>query len=192
MKLDGSAILSMLVSMLVSMGRAAALVPAAVAIAALGSCGYHAAGHSDLLPKTIQSVCIPAFKNSSMKYKLTDRLPEAISREFISRTRYHITTDCANADAVLNGSVNNYLYYPTVFDPTTGRASAVDMRLYLTVSLVERVTKKVLFTRANLEVRERYEISVDPRAYFDESDAALARVATTVAQQLVSAILENF
>jgi outer membrane lipopolysaccharide assembly protein LptE/RlpB len=187
---------SAIVSMLLSTRRAAAVVPAALVAAALVSvvsaCGYHAAGHSDLLPKTIQTVCIPAFRNTSMKYKLSDRLPEALSMEFISRTRYHITTDCANADAVLNGSVNNYLYYPTVFDPTTGRASAVDMRLYLTVSLVERATKKVLFTRANMEVRERYEISVDPRAYFDESDAALARVAKTVAQQLVSAILENF
>jgi hypothetical protein len=171
--------------------RAAALLAAALA-SILCSCGYHAAGHSDLLPKTIQTVCIPAFQNSSMKYKLTDRLPEALSMEFISRTRYHITTDCANADAVLNGSINRYLYYPTVYDPVSGRASAVDMRLYMTVSLVERATRKVLFTRANMEVRERYEISVDPRAYFDESDAALARVAKTVAQQLVSAILENF
>ena len=171
--------------------RAAALLAAALA-SILCACGYHAAGHSDLLPKTIQTVCIPAFQNSSMKYKLTDRLPEALSMEFISRTRYHITTDCANADAVLTGSVNNYIYYPTVYDPSTGRASAVDMRVYLTVALTERATKKVLFTRANMEVRERYEISVDPRAYFDESDAGLARVAKTVAQQLVSSILENF
>src|SRR5580692_2057612 len=109
---------------------AAAVVSAGVFAATLASvvsaCGYHAAGHSDLLPKTIQSVCIPAFRNASMKYKLADRLPEALSVEFISRTRYHITTDCANADAVLNGSINRYLYYPTVYDPVSGRASAVD------------------------------------------------------------------
>jgi hypothetical protein len=161
-------------------------------LAVLGSCGYHAAGHADLLPKTIQSVCIPAFTNATVRYKLTDRLPEALSREFISRTRYKIVTDCNAADAVLRGSVNNYLYYPTVFDPTTGRASAVDMRVYLTVTLTERVTSKVLFKRVNMEARERYEISVDPRAYFDESDAGLDRVAKTVAQQLVTGILENF
>jgi hypothetical protein len=171
---------------------AAGLLSAGVVLMALGSCGYHAAGHSDLLPKTINTVCIPAFTNATMRYKLTDGLPEALSREFISRTRYHIVSDCNNADAVLRGSVNNFLYYPTVYDPVSGRASAVDMRLYLTVSLTERLTKKVLFTRANMEVRERYEISVDPRAYFDESDAGLNRVAKTVAQQLVSSILENF
>jgi len=177
---------------IVSAAGMAAGLATAVLVSVVAACGYHVAGHSDLLPKTIQSVCIPAFTNSSVKYKLADRLPEALSREFISRTRYHITTDCGNADAVLRGSINNYQYYPTVFDPTTGRASAVDMRLYLTVNLTERATKKVLFSRTNMEVRERYEISVDPRAYFDESDAALDRVAKTVAQQLVSSILENF
>ena len=158
----------------------------------LSSCGYHVAGHTNLLPKTLNSVCIPAFTNLTTHYKLTDHLPEALSREFIARTRYHIVPDCGSADAMLRGSVNNYLYFPTVTDPTTGRASAVDTRVYMTVTLTERATSKVLFTRTNMEVRERYEISVDPRAYFDESDAALDRVARTVAQQLVTAILENF
>ncbi len=49
----------------------------AVAVFALmfGSCGYHVAGHADLMPKTIHTVCIPAFQNSTIRYKLTDRLP---------------------------------------------------------------------------------------------------------------------
>jgi hypothetical protein len=79
-----------------------------------------------------------------------------------------------------------------VFDPTTGRAASADIRVYLNVTLTERTTKKVLFSRMNMEARERYEISVDAAAYVDESDAALNRVAKTVAQQLVTAILSNF
>lgn len=170
-----------------------AVPPFAVLLATvLGACGYHVAGHSDLAPKGISTVCIPAFSNSTVRYKLTDHLPEAISRELIARTRYRIVSDCATADAVLRGSVNNYLYFPTVFDPTTSRASAVDLRVYLTAALTERATNKTLFRRSNMEVRERYEISVDPRAYFDESDAALNRVARSVAQQLVTAMLSNF
>ena len=53
---------------------------------ALSCCGYHVAGHGDLMPKTIQTVCVPAFKNATSRQKLSDRLPEAIAREFISRT----------------------------------------------------------------------------------------------------------
>jgi hypothetical protein len=159
---------------------------------ALFSCGYHVSGHSALMPKSIESVCIPAFSNVTTRYKLTDHIPEALAHEFIARTKYKIVPDCSTADAILRGSVNNYLYAPTVFDPTTGRASAVDLHVILSATLTERATNKTLFTRVNMDVRERYEISVDPRAYFDESDAALDRAAKSVAQQLVSAILANF
>jgi hypothetical protein len=158
----------------------------------LGSCGYHVAGHSDLLPKSLNSICIPAFSNATTRYKLSDRMPEAVAREFISRTKYHIVSDPNQADAVLRGSIMNYISYATVADPVSGRATAVDLRVYLQVSLVERTTGKVLFSRPSMEVRERYEISVDPRAYFDESDAALDRASKQVAAQLVTAILENF
>lgn len=160
--------------------------------ATLFSCGYHVSGHSDLMPKTLKTVCIPAFSNVTTRYKLTDRIPEALAHEFIARTRYHIVSDCSTADAVLRGSINNYLYNPTVYDPTSGRASEVDLHVILSATLTERATNKTLFTRVNMDVRERYEISVDPKAYFDESDAALDRAAKSVAQQLVSAILANF
>ena len=51
---------------------------------------------------------------------------------------------------------------------------------------------KVLFNRPNLEFRDRYEISVDPKQYLDESQAALSRLSRDVARTVVSAILENF
>jgi hypothetical protein len=164
----------------------------------LCSCGYHVAGQADLVPKSVKTICIPAFTNATSRYKLTDQMPEAITREFIARTRYKIVPDPNAADAILKGSINNYVSYTTVVDegttanPGTGRASAVDVRVYLNVSLVERATGKVLFNRPNFEARERYEVSVQPGPYFDESDAALKRAGKAAAQQLVSAILENF
>jgi hypothetical protein len=159
---------------------------------ALSGCGYHVAGHSDLLPKTVQTIAIPAFGNVTTRYKITDKLPEALSREFIARTRYHIVPDQNKADAILRGTVVNYLAAASVFDQATGRASAVDIHVYMQVSLIERATGKVLFTRPSMEVRERYQVSVDAQQYFEESDAALERVSRSVAQQLVSSILSNF
>src|SRR5438552_767428 len=53
----------------------------------ISSCGYHVAGKADLVPKNVKTIAIPAFTNVTTRYKLTDRLPEAITREFISRTR---------------------------------------------------------------------------------------------------------
>ena len=170
------------------------LVGAMVACAALvvSSCGYHTGGHADLVPKTIHTIAVPAFANLTARYKLTDQLPEAIAREFISRTRYRIVPDSSTADAVLSGTVLGYTSFPTVFDPTTGRASAVEVHVTLRVSLVERATGKTLYSRPNFEVRERYQISIDPTAFFEESDSALARASQQTARQVVSSILENF
>ena len=156
------------------------------------SCGYHTGGHADLVPKTVHTIAIPAFTNQTTRYKLTDQLPEAIAREFISRTRYRIVADPSAADAVLTGSVLTYTSFPTVFDPTTGRASAVEVHVTMRLDLVERASGKTLYTRPNFEMRERYQISIDPAAFFEESDAALARASQQTAQQVVSSILENF
>jgi hypothetical protein len=169
------------------------VVALAIAVGSCGyqSCGYHTTGHADLLPKTLKTICVPPFTNITTRYKLTDRLPEAISREFIARTRYHVVPEPGAADAVLRGAVVNYYSFPTIFDQATGRASAVEMHVVMQISLVGK-DGTVLFTRPNFEVRERYEISVNAAAYFEESDAALNRVSQQVAREVVTAILENF
>jgi len=164
----------------------------ACAILLASACGYHTAGHADLVPKTIHTIAIPAFTNQTTRYKLTDQLPQAIAREFVARTHYRIVSDPDAADAVLTGSVLTYTSFPTVFDPTTGRASAVEVHVTMRLDLVERATGKKLYTRPSFEMRERYQISIDPAAFFEESDAALARASEQTAQQVVSSILNNF
>lgn len=156
------------------------------------SCGYHTGGRAELLPATVHTIAVPAFSNVTTRYKLTDQLPEAITREFISRTRYRIVPEASEADAVLEGSVLGYTSFPTVYDPATSRASAVEVHVTLRLSLTERTSGKVLFSRPNFELRERYQISIDPAAFFEESDSALARASQQTARDVVSAILENF
>jgi hypothetical protein len=155
-------------------------------------CGYSVAGRGETLPKTLHTIAIPAFGNITTRYKLTDRLPEAISREFITRTRYRVISHPNSADAVLTGAVNNYTSYPVVLDPATNRAAAVEVHVVMQVKLTERATGKVLFDRSRLEISERYEISLDPTQYFEESDDALDRASKVAARQVVSAILNAF
>jgi hypothetical protein len=158
----------------------------------LTSCGYHVAGKADLVPKTVNTIAIPAFANITTRYKLTDHLPEAISREFITRTRYKIVNDQNQADAVLRGAIVNYVAYPTIIDQQTGRASGLSVNVTLQVTLTERATGKVIYTRPSFEVHQRYELSINADTYFEESDAALDRLSRDVARDLVSSILENF
>ncbi len=172
--------------------RPAVFAAAVCALAGGAGCGYHVAGKTNLLPDTIQTICIPAFSNATVRYKLTDRIPEALAREFIARTKYRIVSNPDQADAVLRGTVINYFAYPTVFDQTTGRASTIQFMVTLQASLVERATGKVLYSNPNFTMKNQYEVSIDPHAYFEESDTAMDRLSREVAQTLVSAILENF
>ncbi|MCP5116648.1 MAG: LptE family protein, partial [bacterium] len=164
---------------------------AALSLMALG-CGYRVAGRGDLLPNQVRTIAVPAFANATTRYQFTEGLPLAIGRDFITRTRYRVVAKPENADAVLEGAVASYFSYPTVFDAGTGRASGVQLIVVLDIKLVERKTGSILFHRPNMQVQNRYEISADQEAYFDESDMALKRVSADVARTVVSAILENF
>lgn len=165
---------------------------AGVAWAPLAGCGYHVSGHADLLPKTVKTIAVPAFANNTTRFRLSDRLSQSVTREFLSRTRYSVVHDINSADAILRGSVLNLLAFPATFDTATGRAAGVQISVYVQVQLQERATGKMLYTNPSMEIRERYEISIDPLAYFEESEVALDRLSKQVAGSIVSAILEAF
>ena len=173
------------------MKAAVSMVCLAAGLAATG-CGYHVAGNTDVLPKAVHTICIPAFGNATVRYKLTDHMAEALSHEFIARTRYRVVPTPEQADAVLRGNIINYQEFPSVIDPATGRASTIQVYITLSATLTERATGKVLYTAPNFQIRNQYEISIQPQAYFEESDMAIDRASREVAQRLVSAILENF
>jgi hypothetical protein len=172
------------------MMRAAAL-PLIVALCT-ASCGYRFADGSGSLPKTIHTVAIPAFTNLTTRYKLTDQLPEIISREFITRTRYRVVPNVDTADAVLRGTVISYSFYPTIFDSINQRAVLAEMHVQLSITLTERATGKVLLSRPNFDVHNTYQISPNATQYFEESDPALKRAGQEVARSVVSAVLQNF
>ena len=165
---------------------------ALLAALALCGCGYHVGGKAELLPASIRTIAIPAFGNVTARYKLSEMLPSAIAREFISRTRYRIVANPDESDAILVGFVSNVLASPTILDPKTSRAAGVQVMVYLNIKLVERSSGKVLYQRQGLEVRQRYEVATSQEQYFDESTAALARLSEETARQVVSSILEAF
>ena len=67
-------------------------------------------------------------------------------------------------------------------DQVTGRAAGVQVLVVLQLNLYRQKDHgKVIYSRPNMEVRNRYEIAIDPHAYFEESDLALERVSRDVA-----------
>ncbi|HUP02399.1 MAG TPA: LptE family protein [Bryobacteraceae bacterium] len=160
--------------------------------AASAGCGYRVGGQSDLMPKAVHTIAIPPFRNATVRYRLASLLPEDIAREFNSRSHYVIVTDVSKADALLQGSLAAYNAYATVTDPVTGRATMYQVEATLDLTLTDRRTGKVLFSRRGQEFWDRYEVALDPNEYFDESSTAMQRVSRSVARAVVTAILQGF
>jgi hypothetical protein len=156
------------------------------------ACGYHVSGKADLVPKSIQTIAIPAFATATSRYKLVDSLPQAIATEFLTRTRFRVINDQSKADAVLHGTIIAAYSYPNVNDPNTGVSISIRAVVVITIRLEERSTGKVLYTRANWPVHQDYAAAVDPHQLFDESGPAFDRLNRDVARDLVSGVVENF
>lgn len=174
-----------------SASRLGAAVLAGVALV-VSSCGYHIAGKADTLPETIRTIAIPTFANGTTEYKIEQYLTQAVAHEFIARTRYRVVDREEEADALLQGSVVNFFVFPVIFDPESGRATAISILTQVQVSLWDRQSGKQIYVNPNFEARERYEVTTDPEAYLEERQAALVRSSQAAARSLVSAILEGF
>jgi hypothetical protein len=158
----------------------------------MAACGYHVGGKADTVPKTVETIAVVPFVNGSNRYKLSDKMQQAISRELVSRTRFRVVRDPDAADAVLEGSLGNVMVYPVVFDPATYKTTVVQISVVVQAKLTDRKTGKVLYNRPPSGVQNSYEVSLYANQYFDESELALERVSTDLARAVVSGILENF
>jgi hypothetical protein len=170
------------------------------------SCGYHVGGTGSRLPPGLKVIAVPAFVNQTNKYRIEQRMTEAVVREFLARTMYRIVSTEGSADAVLHGEITSFEATPAVFNTTptpnsssnpnltttTAQATTMLITVHMKVRLEERETKKVLYQNDNYLFREPYEISTDPSTFFDEQGPALERVSRDFASGLVADIVENF
>jgi outer membrane lipopolysaccharide assembly protein LptE/RlpB len=166
--------------------------------ATVTGCGYHVAGRSNSLPKSIRAIAVPALENKTTSYRIEQRLTTATVHEFLAKTSYHVVPDPANADAVLRGKVLSLEAVPLLFDTATGRATAMLITMKCSITFEERATGKVLYHAENFLFRNQYEISTDVndpnsiKNFFEEQDPALDRMAKDFAERLVAAVVENY
>lgn len=162
-----------------------------VGVACTG-CGYHVAGMSSALPKTIHVIAIPALENKTTSYRIEQKLTAATVHEFLARTNFRVVSNPDAGDAVLRGKVVSLEAVPLLFDTTTGRATTMLVTVKCEVTLTERATEKVLYHTDNFMLRNEYEVSTDLKSFFAEQDPALERLAQDFAARLVAAIIENY
>ena len=169
---------------------------AALAVGLTG-CGYHTAGHFSTMPKSVHVIAVPAMENKTSTYRVEQKLTAATIHELLVKTNYHVVSDTNGGDAVLTGKVLRMEVVPLLFQtPTSGsniaQATAMLVTMTCEVTLTDRATDKVLYHNANFLFRNEYQLSTDPRSFFQEGDPALDRMAQDFAARLVAAVTENF
>jgi lipopolysaccharide assembly LptE-like protein len=171
----------------------------------LSACGYRVGGTASRLPPGLKVIAVPALENRTNRYRVEQRMTEAVVREFLARTKYRIVSTEESADAVLHGEITSLESSPMVFDTTpmnspttpnlstpTARVTTMLLSIHLKVRLEERDTKKILYRNDDYLFREAYEVSTDPATFFDEQSPALDRMAKDFASRLVADVVENF
>src|SRR5437879_4186005 len=71
----------------------------ALSLASAG-CGYHLAGRSSSLPKSIHVIAVPALENKTTSYRIEQRLTTATVHEFLAKTSYRVVPDPAKGDEI--------------------------------------------------------------------------------------------
>jgi hypothetical protein len=154
-------------------------------------CGYKRAGQGNSLPKEIKILAVPIFQNSSLKYRVENRFTQAVIDEILKRQRgLHVTTSTQDADAVLTGDIRGFRASPTILDQQ-GRTRVWEMRIILSVTIKNNLTRKILYQNSRMVFEGEYELSDDPESFFNEENAAVDRIAKDFAQTIVSTIMEG-
>ena len=153
-------------------------------------CGYHLSGKAVAIPETIDSIAVPTFVNKSVKYRLEQRLTAAVVDELVARTKYRITSDPANASALLSGEIIGFSSTPVIL--AGGAGSTYLVMVTMRVTLKDLKANKLLFENQNFMYREEFEISQKPGQFFPEEGPALDRLSMEFSRSLVTTLLESF
>jgi outer membrane lipopolysaccharide assembly protein LptE/RlpB len=163
-----------------------------LAALAMAGCGYHVAGHSSNLPTEWTTIAVPTFKNDTVQYRIEQLFTEAVIREFITRTKYHIVSDPQSADAVLHGEILSIDTSPILFDANTGQVTTMLVTVHARVALQGAKAEKPIYQNKDMVFRSEYQIPSNVNTFFQQEDPALQRMSRDFASELVDNILEGF
>jgi outer membrane lipopolysaccharide assembly protein LptE/RlpB len=167
------------------------LVPLAFALLPAG-CGYHTAGSATHIPASVRTIAVPVFATHSQAYHTEMALTQAVVRELDTRTHYRVlTSNSADADAVLSGTILTQTSVPLTYDSTSGETSSYLVTITVKVVLTAR-DGRVLYQNDALAYREQYQSTQDLSGFIREDPAAVNRLARSFAHALVDDMLESF
>ena len=173
-------------------GKPPLLAALLVLLALFSGCGYHVAGRGAALPAGTRVIAVLAFANHTAQPGLSQMVSAAVAREFELQTRDRVQAAAAGSDVVVHGNVVSVAATPVTFDTTSGHATTVEVVVHLQAWVTATATGKEVFRNNDLVFHDQYQISTQEQNFIEEDSIAFQRLSQTIAQTLVSDILEAF
>jgi outer membrane lipopolysaccharide assembly protein LptE/RlpB len=165
---------------------------ALLALLSTSGCGYHTLGAATHLPPDIKTLAVPVFATRTEASGTEQALTEAVIREFTARTRFHVTPDAGDdADAVLHGTILKQTTTPLTYNAATQQSSSFVITIVASVTLTAH-DGKILYENRNYVFREQYQSTTNLPTFIQEDPAAIQRLSSQFARQLVADVLEGF
>ncbi|MFN7826777.1 MAG: LptE family protein [Acidobacteriota bacterium] len=153
---------------------------------------YRPVGRGDWLPRHIKTVGIPPFQNETQRFKVEQRFTASLIDEVLRRGRsLEVRPEAAQADAVINGTIRSFALRPVLLDDF-GRARLFEVTITVGLTVRDQTRNKILFDNQNYIFRGEYEISGDPRDFFNEEGPAVDRLARDFSRAFMTTLLEGF
>lgn len=153
---------------------------------------YRPVGRGDWLPGHIRTIGIPPFQNQTQRFKVEQRFTAAMIDEVLRRSRsLSVIPTAENADAVMIGSIRNFNLRPALLDDY-GRARLFEVTITVGLTVIDQTKNRTIYDNQNYIYRGEYEISGDPKTFFNEEGPAVERLARDFSRSVLTTILEGF
>jgi hypothetical protein len=168
---------------------ACAIFVAVAAMMMTTACGYRPVG-TGFLPAGIRTIQIPLFENRTTRFELDLKLTKALIDELASRGKIKVTTNAAEADAVLEGHILTFAVNPIAFS-NQKTADRYNIFVVADVSLKESKSGRIVYANPSYNFTTEYQVPQGQDFESAETEA-LDNLAKLFARSLIVAILEGF
>lgn len=160
-------------------------------ILSLVGCGYALVGRASNIPEDVQTVYLAPLENDTNRGQIEQFLTSAIADELVTRRRFSLASNIAEADAVLRGAVTQFRVTPVGFDGD-GRAVEYEITIVAEMRFQRTESEDILWEASSYTFRENYEVDTDETSFIDQEDFALEETSLRFAETMVSDLLEGF
>lgn len=169
-------------------------------VTSLTGCGYTLVGQASNIPEDIKAVYVEPLENGTSRLQVEQILTQAILDELVTRRRFEVINDPADADALLRGKVLGFAVRPLTFD-ASGLADNFEIKITADMSFErplapgaeEGAEPEVIWNNARYLFRQDYPLeSGAGTGYLDRENLAIEETSIRFAETLVTDLLEGF